>query len=140
MSDIALTAVQVAPVYPMTADIVSVVLGEAVTQGTILYQTSTGTFSKADANGSGLQQARGVALAAGGAGQTISMLRRGECYGFTVSGMNADAIVYLSDTAGALADAAGTMTVNCGRITVVPQSGSAVKVIFFNFDWLRAWS
>jgi len=54
--------------------------------------------------------------------------------------MNADAIVYLSDTAGALADAAGTMTVNCGRITVVPQSGSAVKVIFFNFDWLRAWS
>lgn len=140
MSDIALTAVQVAPVYPATADIISVTLAEAVTQGQILYQLTAGTFGIADANASGKQQARGVALAAGGAGQTISMLRRGECYGFTVSSMNADAIVYLSDTAGALADAAGTMTVNCGRITVVPQSGSAVKVIFFNFDWLRAWS
>lgn len=140
MSDVALTAVQVAPVYPLTADIVSVTLAEAVTQGQILYQLTAGTFGIADANASGKQQARGVALAAGGAGQTISMLRRGECYGFTVSSMNADAIVYLSDTAGALADAAGTMTVNCGRITVVPQSGSAVKVIFFNFDWLRAWS
>lgn len=140
MSDIALTAVQVAPVYPATADIISVTLAEAVTQGQILYQLTAGTFGIADANGSGKQQARGVALAAGGAGQTISMLRKGECYGFTVSSMNADAIVYLSDTAGALADAAGTMTVNCGRITVVPQSGSAVKVIFFDFDWLRAWS
>lgn len=140
MSDIALTAVQVAPVYPATADIISVTLAEAVTQGQILYQLTAGTFGIADANASGKQQARGVALAAGGAGQTISMLRKGECYGFTVSSMNADAIVYLSDTAGALADAAGTMTVNCGRITVVPQSGSAVKVIFFNFDWLRAWS
>lgn len=140
MADIALTAVQVAPVYPLTADIVSVTLAEAVTQGQILYQLTAGTFGIADANASGKQQARGVALAAGGAGQTISMLRRGECYGFTVSGLNADAIVYLSDTAGALADAAGTMTVNCGRITVVPQSGSAVKVAFFDFDWLRAWS
>lgn len=140
MSDVALTAVQVAPVYPATADIISVKLAAAVTQGQILYQLTDGTFGVADANDSGKQQARGVALAAGGAGQTISMLRKGECYGFTVSSMNADAIVYLSDTAGALADAAGTMTVNCGRITVVPQSGSAVKVIFFDFDWLRAWS
>lgn len=140
MANIALTAVQVAPVYPLTADIFTGVLGEAVTQGTILYQTSTGTFSKADANAGGLQQARGVALAAGGAGQAISILRRGECYGFTVSGLNADAIVYLSDTVGVLEDGAGTMTVICGRITVVPQSGSAIKVIFFDFDWLRAWS
>ena len=41
-----------------------------------------------------------------GAGQAVSVLKEGHCDRFTVSSLNGDAIVYLSNTVGAIANAA----------------------------------
>ena len=103
MADIAITAAQVEAIDPLQAEIYNFVAAETITQGQIVYMTTSGTVGVADANGAGKQQARGVALNGGGAGQAISVLKRGRCAGFKVSGVNASAPLYLSNTAGALA-------------------------------------
>ena len=139
MADIALTAAQVAACYPEKAEIIDMIAVEAITQGQAVYQTTAGKAGVADANGAGKQQFRGIALNAAGAGQAVSVLKNGHCYGFTVSSLNGDALLYLSDTAGALADANGTMTVDCGRVTCLPD-GNLTKVVYVAADWLRAWS
>lgn len=136
MADIALTAAQVARVFPQNDEVYTVTLAETVTKGQVLYQTTAGTFGVADANVAGRQQARGIALEGGGAGQVVPMLVRGVAAGYAVSGLNADVQVFLSDTAGALADGGGTLTVACGRVFV----HAGTKLIRFDFDWLRAWA
>jgi hypothetical protein len=139
MADIALTAAKIGLVFPDKAEVTDMIATEAITAGQAVYQLTTGKCGVADANAAGKQQFRGIALNGGGAGQAISVLIRGHVYGFTISGLNADAIAYLSDTAGALADAAGTMTVICGRVTSLTDSG-LTKVLYICADWLRSWT
>jgi hypothetical protein len=137
MAVIALVAANVSRVQPQTDEVYGVTLTEAVTVGQVLYQLTTGKFGIADADVAGKQQARGIALAAGAAGQTVPMLVRGLVGGFTVSSLNADVQVFLSDTAGALDTSAGTMNVVCGRVFATPDG---TKILRVDFDWLRAWS
>lgn len=139
MADIALTAARVEPIDPMFAEIYSLKAEEAITQGQVVYMTSTGTVGVADANAAGKQQAKGVALSGVAAGQMVDVLVRGRVAGFTVSGVNCAAILYLSDTAGAMADAAGTMTVPCGVVMAMTDK-SATRVFFANFRWRTAWA
>ena len=139
MADITVTAAQVAALFPEKAEIVDMIAAEAITAGLAVYQDTNGKAGIADANASGKQQFRGIALNAAGAGQAVSVLVRGHVAGFAVSGMNGDAIAYLSDTAGALGTTNGTMTVNCGRVACLTDS-SLTKVLYICADWLRAWS
>ncbi len=139
MADIALVAAQVAVLFPQKAEIFDFIATAAITQGQAVYQLSTGKIGVADANDAGKQQFRGIALKGGGAGQAISVLKKGHVAGFTVAGLNADVAVYLSDTAGALADAAGTMSVIAGRVVCLSDA-NLTKVIFIDADWLRAWA
>ncbi len=111
---------------------------EAITKGQAVYQTSAGLAGVADANAGGKQQFRGIALSGGGIGQAIDVCIEGELYGFTLAG-NHDSLAYLSDTAGALADAAGTMTVNAGRVWAVPDN-PATKVLRILADEVTDWS
>ena len=137
MADIAVTAAQVGRIFPEKDEVHTVILEESVTAGQVLYQTTTGTYGLADADVNARQQARGIALAGGGAGQTVPLLKRGFVEGFAVSGLNADARLYLSDTAGALNDvASSTLSVTCGRVFVV----NGKKVVYADFDWLRQWA
>lgn len=143
MADITVTAAQVEAIDPHYAEIFNFIAGATITQGQVVYMTTTGTLGVADATtASGLFQARGIALNGGAAGQAISVLKRGRVAGFTVSGMNASAPVYLSETAGKLADAApaGTgTTVVCG--IVVPMSDKdATDVVYADFRWQNDWS
>lgn len=139
MADIALTAAQVEPCYPTKAEIYDWIAGVAITKGQALYETTTGLAGVADANDSGKEQFIGIALKSVGIGQAVPVLIRGHVYGFTVAAVNAHAVLYLSNTAGALADAAGTMTVNVGKVTALPD-GNHVRVVFIVADFLRAWS
>jgi len=139
MADIAITAAQVEVIDALDAEILNFLAEETITQGQIVYMTATGTVGVADANAAGKQQARGVALNGGGAGQAISVLKRGRCAGFTVSGVNASAVLYLSDTAGSLADAAGTMTVPCGIVVAMPDK-DGTRVFHADFRWLANWA
>lgn len=139
MADITVTAAKVGVVYPDNAEIYDFIAAEALTAGQAVYMlTGAGTVGVADANVANKQQIRGIALNAVGAGQAVSVLKRGQVYGFTLAG-DYDSLAYLSDTAGALADAAGTMTVNAGRVVGLPDN-SNTKVLYVDADWLREWA
>lgn len=139
MADITVTADAVAVIYPAFAEIYDFIAAASITKGQALYLDSNGKVNLADANGSGTLQFRGIALNAAGAGQAVSVLKKGYVAGYTVSGMAYDAIAYISNTAGALADAAGATTIHAGR--VVPMSDSSLtKVLYIDADWLRTWS
>lgn len=140
MADIALTAAQIGLVFPEKAEVFDFIAAATITAGQVVYLDSNGKAGVADANDSGKEQARGIALNGGGAGQAISVLKRGHVYGFTISSMAYDALAYLSNTAGALADAAGTMTVRCGRVVSLSDGTTLTKVLHADFDWRSNWS
>jgi hypothetical protein len=136
MTDLTLTAAQVAPVFPTEAEIFDFVCGATITQGQAVRQNTAGKAALADANaGSGAEKFRGLALAGGGAGQGISVLKRGHVHGFDLSGVAYDGLVYLSDTAGALADApSATNPVPVGRVVALADA-NATKVLYLDADW-----
>ena len=140
MSVITLTAAQIAVCYPDNCEIYQHDVAEAITRGLALYKTSTGYVGIADANAAGKQQFRGIALTKGGVGSAVDLLKRGHVEGFDVSGLSVDAPIYLSDTAGALDTAAGTMNVQVGRVDAINVVGTKKKVVYIEADWLRTWS
>lgn len=140
MADIALTAAQVDAAKPEISEIVDVTLAETVTRGQALYLASSGKYGVADANASGKQQFRGLALRGGAAGETVPMLKRGPVAGFTLTSQAYDAPIYLSDTAGALADGVGTMTVVAGRVAPLNDSPTFTKVLWVDADYSKIWA
>ncbi|MDZ4766518.1 MAG: capsid cement protein [Chloroflexota bacterium] len=139
MADLTLTAAQIAPIYPQNAEIFDYLAAESITKGQAVYFTAAGKVGVADANAAGKQQFRGIALNTAGAGQAVSVLQRGHVYGFAVSSLNADAYAYLSDTVGALADAAGTLTVRAGRVVALPDS-AGTKALYIDVKWIDTWA
>jgi len=128
MADIALVATKIAPVMPQHAEIFPKIAAEALTAGQAVYQTATGTVGVADATTAGaLFPFFGIALQSAGIGQAVDVLVRGIVSGFTVAAVNCGTVVFLSETAGALADAtpAGTGTPN--KVGVVTALSDAVK-------------
>ena len=138
MTDITVTAAKVGFVDQEQSEHRSYIATETITAGQAVYILTTGKVGVADANASGKQQFRGIAMNGGGAGSAIDVLHCGEVAGFTLSG-NADAVLYLSDTAGALADAAGTMSVVVGRI-VCRSDASLTKVLHDFVPWTTTWA
>lgn len=139
MADIAIATNGVHLVHADKAEIVDLIAVEAITAGQAVYQTSAGKAGVADANGAGKQQFRGIALKAAAAGQPVPVLKRGWIAGYTLTGVAYDGIVYLSDTAGALGETVGTMTVNVGRCQAMTDP-DLTKILYVDADWLRAWS
>lgn len=137
MADITVTAAQVEPIYPEECDIKPYRAAEAITKGQPVYIVdATGYVGIADANAAGKQQFRGIALETVGAGQVVDVLHEGDVYGYTLSGVNADDLLYLSDTAGKLADAAGTLTVACGRVRALSDGTKILRVfVKWEADW-----
>jgi hypothetical protein len=138
MADITVTAAKVAPVFPQHCTIRDYIAAETITAGQAVYILTTGKVGVADANAAGKQQFRGIALNGGGAGQAISVLHEGEVAGFTLAG-DADSLAYLSNTAGALADAAGTMNVVAGRVKCLSDA-DLTKVLFVKTQWEADWA
>jgi hypothetical protein len=138
MADITVTAAQVGRIHPDKDEVFPIKLGETVTAGQVLNQDTDGTYGIADANGSGNElQPRVVALEGGAAGQWVPGMKRGWLNGYTVSSANADIPLYLSNTAGALADSAGGTTAICGRVALAPNG---TKVVYVDFDWTVIWA
>ena len=140
MAAVALTAAQIGVVFPHTAEIYDFVAAATITRGQALYITSAGLVNLADANGSGTLQFRGIALNGGGAGQAISVLKRGHCFGYTVSALAYDAPIYLSDTAGGLDTVAGSTSILVGHVVPLSDAGTFTKVLYVEADWLRIWA
>lgn len=140
MTAIALTAAQIAPVYPTVAEIYDFVAAASITRGQAVYLTSSGTVNLADADGSGTLQFRGIALNDAAAGQAVSVLKKGHCYGFTVSGLSVDAIAYLSNTAGGLDTSAGGTSIICGRVMTLPDKPNYTKVLWIEANWVATYA
>lgn len=140
MADIsAITAANISVVNPMAAKIRTFIAAAAIDIGEAVYLNASGTVDLCDTNAAGKQQFRGIALEGVGAGQPVSILIEGILYGFDVSGVAYDGLVYASDTAGAIADAAGTMTVNVGRVIALPDD-DLTKAIAVFADWHTTWA
>jgi hypothetical protein len=135
MADIALVAANIARVFPQSDEVSDFVAAATITAGQALYLTSAGKVDLYDSNGSGTLQFLGVALNGGGAGQAISVLKRGFVYGFTISGLAYFAPVYGSNTAGAFADAAGSSSLVTGRVLALPNSSLYTKVLYVQASW-----
>lgn len=132
MADLVVTASQVARAHD-NAEIYNGLAAEAIAAGQLVYLTSSGTYGVASANVAGKQQARGVALEAAGVGQAFSFIKRGFVAGFTIP-QAYDTKLFVSNTLGAVADAAGLLSVPAGR--VMPLADSAkTKVVYVDFAW-----
>lgn len=129
-----LTAANIGVLYK-TADLVDGIAGETLAVGDVVYYNSSGKLVKSDASAAGTAKIAGIVTAIQGRGVTV--LKAGHVAGFGVSGLAYAAKVYLSDTAGKLADAAGTVSVVAG--VVVPISDeSRTKTLYVNFNWLSS--
>jgi len=109
---------------------------EAITAGQAVYKLAAGTIGIADANASGKQQFKGIALESAGSGEACLVAYFGPVDGFTFT-QDVDTFIYLSDTAGELADTNGTMNVKAGR---VDMREDGTKFLFVDVSWLVAWS
>lgn len=138
MADVTVTAAKVGRVFPNNDECFSVKLGATTTAGQVLNLDTDGTYGLADANGSGNElQPRVVALEGGAAGAWVTAMKRGWLEGYTVSALNADAALYLSNTAGAFSTTAGGTTAVCGRVVLGPDS---TLIVYVDFDWTTIWS
>lgn len=135
MTDITRTAAQIGVVFPDTAEIYDFVAAATIEKGQPVYITSAGKVNLADANGSGTDTFRGIALTGGGAGQAISVLKRGHIYGYSISALAYDAVVYVSNTAGELADGAGSTSLTVGRVVPLSDAGNLTKVLYVSATW-----
>lgn len=130
MGDIAVTAAQVAPVFPEKAEIFTGIAGATITAGQVVYGIiSSGLLGLADENASAeASAALGIALNGGGAGQAIDVLRKGHVYGYTVSGLAYWLACSLSNTAGALLDTGATTNI---LARVEPLSDASLTKVLY---------
>lgn len=142
MTDIALTAANIGLVDPEKADVKSYIAASAITKGQAVAIDTTGKVVPADAStgGAHLIQFRGIALNAAAAGAACDVCHAGELYGFTVSGLNVGAVLYLSNTAGTLADANGDINVKCGVVSVMADVPTYTKVVRIVTTWSTVWA
>ncbi len=96
--------------------------GEAIVAGApVRIDGTTGKFVNSNAATLAASRIYGVAVRTVAAGEAVTAIRYGIFDGFDLSGLAYDANVYLSNTAGRLADAIGTITSIIGK--VIPTWG-----------------
>lgn len=96
---------------------------EAITAGEAVRIDTSGKFTGANGTTTTENRIYGIATRAAAAGTAVTAVRRGVLDGFNFS-QAYDAIIYLSDTDGTLADSAGTVSTIVGR--VIPAWGQNV--------------
>lgn len=131
MADIALTADDVRRIFPDRERTYDHIAAATITRGQLVYINSSGKADLASAAATGTAQVVGMALKDAAAGQVVPVLYRGWVAGFTVSGSAYEARLYLSNTAGAMADAAGTVPVTIARVRAVNDNDLTKLVYFF---------
>lgn len=129
------TVNRVAPVYPQEAEVYDFVAGTAIAPGdAVRVDTTSGKLILADATEAAKSKFRGLALGSAGAGQGVSVVKRGHVYGYDLTGIDYGAPIYLDNTAGDIGTAAGTVSVVAGMVVSLPDD-SRTKVIYVDADW-----
>lgn len=104
----------------------------AITAGAPVFVNTAGKFAVADAVTVGARGFFGIATRTVAAGESLTALRRGIMDGWDLSALAHDAPVFISNTAGALDSAAGTLSIQIGRVLPVwgAQLGSVDKILW----------
>lgn len=103
--------------------------GVAVTEGqALILDPTTRKLILADASAAPTARVYGIALTTQPANFGITVVRFGILDGYDLDGLDIDDVVFLSDTAGALADAAGTVSVPVGR--VIPATATLLGTAY----------
>jgi len=100
--------------------------------GTPVYVDSNGKFAEADASAAGTADVYGITVRKVKAGQAVTAVARGVLSGFDFSAQSFGAQIFLSDTAGKVADAAGTVSKRVGRVIPAhgqPRGSSLAKLL-----------
>lgn len=98
---------------------------EAITAGNaVRIDTTTGKFTKANGTSTPESRIYGIATETKAAGLAVTAIRRGVFDGFDLDDQDYDEAIYLGNTDGMLADAAGTVSVVVGR--VIPAFGQTL--------------
>lgn len=131
MTDIALTAAQVSPVNENEYEAWTLKAAVAITRGQAVAPDASGTLILADASTGVVpgNNCRGIALNDAGIGDPVTFMVHGKLYGFTLTSPAYDAVIYLSNTAGALADGAGDVSLVIGRVEAMVDG---TKVLYVN--------
>lgn len=138
MTAVAVVAAKVAMVDPIKCVTRSYIAAVAITRGQAVYINTSGKIDLADSNGSGTRQFRGIALDTVGANQACEVLHEGEVAGFTVSGLNADSLVYVGTTAGGLDT--GTGGAAAARVVCMTDVPNNTKVLRVFTRWESDWA
>lgn len=137
MAAVPTVAQSVAPLFPKDAQIFDAIAGVALNPGEIVYFNSSGKLVKTNAGAAGTAKCAGMVLKKAAAGQAVSILKEGHVGGVTVAGLAYAAKVYASDTAGELADAAGTVSLHVATVVPVSDYPTLTKALFFSANWLN---
>lgn len=97
--------------------------------GEAVYLNTAGALVLSNAVDAGTAKFAGIVLRK--QGRAYSVCRKGILAGFGVSALNVGAKLYLSNTAGALADAAGTVSKVAGVVVI----NNGVKCVSIDVDW-----
>jgi hypothetical protein len=129
MADLTVTAANVGLTYPEKAAsfVYSHPCAVAITAGQVCFLNTSGALALADGSAAGTALPHFIALESGGAGEVIRVAEEAIVSGFTISQDIGDTL-YVSDTGGALADAAGTAEAIAGRVTC---ASDGTKLVHF---------
>jgi len=137
MSDIAFTEALIGRVFPADLDeAYNVVLASgSMTAGHAVFQVpADGAYVLTDASHADRSGFRGILLETTVASGVVSMLKRGVLFGYTVTAMNYDDPIYLSNTPGLLSTTAGDNSVIVGRIVSVTDPAKT-KVVYIDAEY-----
>lgn len=116
MTDLALvTANRLTVVESIIQD--TKVAAEAISAGqAVRIDTANGKFTKSNGSSAGEARTFGIAVKTVAAGQPVTAIKKGVIDGYDLAALAYDADVFVSNTDGALADAAGTVSKVAGRV------------------------
>lgn len=124
MADLTVNPNRLRPMEGIELRAIPMIAAEAITKGQAVYQNATGFAAPASAAVAGtLDRLVGIATSDAPAGSAVDVVYHGRFAGFDLSNMDPGDPVFVSDTAGALADAAGTAWARVGRVFVMTDRG-----------------
>jgi hypothetical protein len=95
------------------------------------FDATTGQITKGNATNAAEAARGGVAVHAAAAGEAVTIINQGLVdVGEALAALNFGALIYVSDTDGAFADAAGTVTVIAGMVVPVWGSPTADRLLW----------
>lgn len=107
---------------------------EAITEGQrCRFDATTGKIALGNGSSAAEAAPGGIATHAAAIGEALTIINQGIVdVGAALDGLNYGAIVYVSDTDGTFADAAGTVTVAAGRVVPGWNTTAGEKLLWLN--------